>query len=198
MIDDTSALPAVWTSNESARESGAASTIAGVLEKDRAARDRERRVRHGSLLALACLLPLLLWAAAHGVTPLVRGAYALMAAGVAALVSAEWMYLDWSSQGLPGPVDVRSQLQATAFMLARQIRLLKTAPFWTSPVFAGAILIGVWMYGARTHAGAFLIWTLTAAGWVGVALGTAPARSRLSETKLELERLLRDLSSERV
>jgi len=194
MIDDTSALPAVWTSNEPARDGSAASAIARVLEKDRAARERERRVRHGSLLALACLLPVLLWAAAHGVTPLVRGAYALMAAGAAALVSAEWLYLDWSAQGLPGPVDARSQLQTTAFMLTRQMRLLKTAPFWTSPLFAGAILIGVWMYGARTHAGAFLVWTVTAAGWMGGALGTASARSRLSETKLELERLLRDLS----
>jgi hypothetical protein len=194
MIDDTSVLPAVWTANESARDSSAASAVARVLEKDRAARDRERRIRHRSLLAVVCLLPVLLWAAAHGVTPLVRGAYALMAAGAAALVSAEWMYLDWSSQGLPGPADARSQLQATTFMLARQIRLLQTAPFWTSPIFAGAILIGVWMYGARAHAGAFVVWTVTAAGWVGVALGTVPGRSRLIETKLELERLLRDLS----
>jgi len=194
MIDDTSALPAVWTSNESASESSQASAIAGVLERDRAARDRERRVRYGSLFALVCLLPLLLWAAAHGVTPLVRGAYALMAAGAAAMVAAEWMYLDWSTQGLPGPVDARSQLQTTAFMLTRQIRLLQTAPFWTSPLFAGAILIGVWMYGARTHAGAILVWTLTAAGWIGGALRTTRTRSRLSETKLEMERLLRDLS----
>jgi hypothetical protein len=79
-------------------------------------------------------------------------------------------------------------------MLARQLRLLKMAPFWTSPLFTGAILIGIWMYSARTQAGAFLVWTLTGAGWMGVALATAPARSRLSERKRELERLLRDLS----
>jgi hypothetical protein len=40
MIDDSSALPALWTSNESADDTSAASTIAGVLEKDRAERDR--------------------------------------------------------------------------------------------------------------------------------------------------------------
>ena len=130
MSDDTSPLPAIWMSGESTRN-GVASAIDAVLDKDRAARERDRRVRHGSLIAVTCLLPPLLWAAAHGVTPLVRGAYALMAGGVAVLVFAEWMYLDWSRRALPGPADARSQLQASAFMLDRQIRIT-AAPAPTS------------------------------------------------------------------
>ena len=193
MSDDTSPLPAIWMSGESTRN-GVASAIDAVLDKDRAARERDRRVRHGSLIAVTCLLPPLLWAAAHGVTPLVRGAYALMAGGVAVLVFAEWMYLDWSRRALPGPADARSQLHASAFMLDRQIRMLRTAALWTSPIFAGAVMIGAWLYGARTHSGAFLVWTLTAAGWLAAGLGTRSSQSRLSETKLEMERLLHDLS----
>jgi len=193
MSDDTSPLPAIWMSGESTRN-GVASAIDAVLDKDRAARERDRRVRHGSLIAVTCLLPPLLWAAAHGVTPLVRGAYALMAGGVAVLVFAEWMYLDWSRRALPGPADARSQLQASAFMLDRQIRMLRTAALWTSPIFAGAVMIGVWLYGDRSHSGAFLVWSLTAAGWLGAWLGTRSGQSRLGETKAEMERLLRELS----
>ena len=55
-------------------------------------------------------------------------------------------------------------------------------------------MIGAWLYGARTHSGAFLVWTLTAAGWLAAGLGTRSSQSRLSETKLEMERLLHDLS----
>jgi hypothetical protein len=79
-------------------------------------------------------------------------------------------------------------------MLERQIRMLRTAALWTSPIFAGAVMIGAWLYGARTHSGAFLVWTLTAAGWLGAWRGMRAGQSRLSETKLEMERLLHDLS----
>ena len=54
--------------------------------------------------------------------------YALMAVGGAVIVFAEWTYLEWSRQALPGPADARSQLQKTAFMLARQVMLMNTAP----------------------------------------------------------------------
>ena len=53
------------------------------------------------LFALALLVPTMLWGAAYGVTPLVRGAYALMAVGSAMIVAAEWIYLEWSRQALP-------------------------------------------------------------------------------------------------
>jgi hypothetical protein len=193
MSEDAGVLSAVWMSDHPLDKAGVKSTIDTVLDKDRAARARERRIRIGALVALACLLPMMLWAAAHGVTPLVRGAYALMAAGGAVIVFAEWMYLEWSRQALPGPADARSQLQQTAFMLSRQVMLMNTAPIWSSPVFIGVALIGVWLYRERTHAEAFVVWTLAAAGWLAIVLGTVAVRPRLNERRQEMERLLGEL-----
>jgi len=193
MSDDAATLSAVWMSGPPVDKERVRSAIDTVLEQDRAARDRERRIRVASLLALTCLLPMMLWAAAHGVTPLVRGAYGLMAAGCAVVVFAEWMYLDWSRQALPGPADARSQLQRTAFMLARQVRLMKTAPIWSSPIFVGVAMIGLWLYRDRTHFEAFVLWAITAASWLAPWLGTMSARSRLDERRVQVERLLSEL-----
>jgi hypothetical protein len=193
MSDDGRALSATWMSDDPVDKAGIRSAVEAVLDRDRAARERERRGRIGAVAALACLLPLILWFAAHGVTPLVRGAYALMAAGGAVIVFAEWIYLDWSRQALPGPVDARSQLQKTAFMLARQVMLLTTAPIWSSPIFVGVALIALWMFRERTHAGAFVLWAVTAAGWLALALGTIAARARLNERRQEMERVLGEL-----
>jgi hypothetical protein len=193
MSDDARLLSAVWMSDHPVDKAGVMSAIGAVLEKDRAARARERRIRIGALVALAFLLPMMLWSAAHGVTPLVRGAYALMAAGGAVIVFAEWTYLEWSRQALPGPADARSQLQKTAFMLARQVMLMNTAPIWSSPVFIGVALIGVWLYRERTPAEAFVVWTITAAGWLAAGLGTVAVRARLNERRQQMERLLDEL-----
>ena len=75
-----------------------------VLDEDRAARDKDRRthIAAGSVLALLC--PALLWCAAYGITPLVRGGYALMATGTAILVSTGWRY----SAGLGKPCPDQS------------------------------------------------------------------------------------------
>lgn len=193
MSDETRVLSAVWMSDQSVDKVGVMSAIDTVLDRDRAARARERRSRIGALVALAFLLPILLWSAAHGVTPLVRGAYALMAAGGAVIVFAEWTYLEWSRQALPGPADARSQLQKTAFMLARQVMLMNTAPIWCSPVFIGVALIGVWLYRERSHSEAFVVWAITAAGWLAAGLGTIAVRARLDERKQQMERLLGEL-----
>lgn len=191
MSDNAPSLSAVWMSDQPEDKERVMSAIDTVLAKDRAA--RARRIRVGSLSALACLLPAILWATAHGVTPLVRGAYALMAVGSAMVVLAEWMYLDWSRRALPGPADARSQLQRTAFMLARQVRLMRTAPLWSSPIFVGVAMIGLWLYRERSHSEAFVLWTITAAGWLAAWLGTVSARSKLNERRLQMERLLSEL-----
>ena len=193
MSDDARGLSAIWMSDHLVDKADVMSAIDSVLDKDRAARARERRNRLGALLALAFLLPMMLWSAAHGVTPLVRGAYALMAAGGAVIVFAEWIYLEWSRQMLPGPADARSQLQKAAFMLARQVTLTNTAPIWSSPVFIGVALIGVWLYRERTHAEAFVVWTITTAGWLATALGAVAVRARLNARKQQMERLLGEL-----
>jgi hypothetical protein len=193
MNDEAHVLSAVWMSEHAVDRARVLSAIDAVLDKDRAARARERKMRIGALAALVVLLPILVWAAAHGVTPLVRGAYALMAVGGAVIVFAEWTYLEWSRQALPGPADARSQLQKAAFMLARQVMLLNTAPIWSSPVFIGVALIGVWLYRERTHAEAFVIWTITAAGWLAMGLSTIAVRRRLNERKQQMEQLLGEM-----
>jgi hypothetical protein len=193
MSDDSLSLSAVWMSDHPVGKEHVMSTIQTVLENDRASRARERRIRIGSLLALTCLLPIMLWAAAHGVTPLVRGAYALMAAGSAAIVCAEWMYLEWSREALPGPADARSQLQRTAFMLSRQMMLLNTAPVWAAPIFVGVGMIGLWLYRERNHSEGFFLWIVMVAGWLGAWLGGASTRARLNEQELLMQRLLNEL-----
>ena len=67
--------------------------VNAVLNEDRAAREKDRWTNIGGGLSVALLCPALLWCAAYGITPLVRGGYALMAAGTAILVSTGWMYL---------------------------------------------------------------------------------------------------------
>src|SRR5688500_9025126 len=115
MNDDS--LPAVWIADAPIQKKTVLMAMNAVLSEDRACRDKERAIRIASVLVLALLCPALLWCAAYGTTPLVRGGYALMAVGSAVLVSTEWIYLAWSRQALPGPADARSQLQKTAFLL---------------------------------------------------------------------------------
>src|SRR5687767_9246253 len=108
MSDDS--VRAVWISGQPFDKATVMTAVHAALTEDRAVRDKERWLRIASVFAVAVLCPVLLWCAAFGRTPLVRGGYALMAAGTAVLVFAEWMYLDWSRQALPGPADARSQL----------------------------------------------------------------------------------------
>jgi hypothetical protein len=187
-------LSAVWMSESTASREDVMSAIDRVIDKDREARGRERRVRIGGLLAVALLVPATLWAAVYGVTPLVRGAYALMAVGTTVLAAAEWMYLAWSRQALPGPADARSQLQTIAFMLGRQIVLTRTAPLLSAPIFVGVALIGAWLYGNRTHEGAFALWTLVVAGWVLMARGAVSIHAKLDERRRHMERILAELT----
>ena len=191
--EETLSLSAVWMSAPPASQEDVMSTIACVLKRDRKRRERERRVRVGMLFALALLVPTMLWGAAYGVTPLVRGAYALMAVGSAMIVAAEWIYLEWSRQALPGPADARSQLQITAFTLRRQVMLMKTAPMWSAPVFIGVALIGAWLYRDRTQVAAFGLWAIAAAGWLLAGAGTISARTKLNARRQQLERLLSEL-----
>ena len=193
MNDDGFSLRSTWTSDASAINQDMAATVQSVLTRDRAMRARERRVRVTGIVALALFLPVLVWAGAHGVTPLIRGAYAMMAVGCGFLVAAEWLYLDWSGQSLPGPTDARSQLQKTSFMLARQARLVNMAPLWSSPIFIGAALIAVWMYRERTHAGALAVAVITVGVWIVSGRGAWSMSARLDHQRQAMEHLLKDL-----
>ena len=134
------------------------------------------------------MCPVLLWAAAHGKTPLVRGGYALMALGAGLAVFAEWMYLSWSRQALPGPVDARSQLQNTALMLFRQSALMRTAAVWCAPIFLGTIFIATWLYQERGHASGYLLWTTVAVAWSVSAVG---CRSMAAQVDRRRRRIVR-------
>jgi len=193
MSDDASALRTVWMSDSAAGEVNVRMTADRILDKDRADRLRERRMRVGGVVALTLLVPFLVWAAVYGVSPLVRGAYALMAAGCVAGVVAEWLYLDWSRRALPGPDDTRSHLQRTAFMLDCQIRLARTAVLWSSPVFIGAGLISVWLYRERTVAGAMALCALNIAAWIGSYVVASRYGAALDDRRRQLEAALADL-----
>ena len=192
MRDDS--LPAMWTGDPPMEKNTVLAAMQAVLDEDRACREKERAIRIVPLLALAILCPVLLWCAAYGISPIVRGGYALMAAGSAVLVSTEWIYLAWSRHALPGPVDARSQLQTTAFMLARQARLMKTALLWSAPVFIGGALIGVWIYQERSQAGGYLLWAIVGLTWGAVSVGGGSMGAKLDQRRFRMERLLTDLT----
>jgi hypothetical protein len=169
------------------------SAVEAALRQDRAGRDKERRIRTVSVLALAVLFPVLVWCAAHGITPLVRGGYALMAAGAAILVYAEWTYLEWFRQALPGPADARSQLQRTSLLMSRQANLLRTTPLWSAPVFVGTAMIGLWLYQQRSQVGGSLLWAGLGAAWVVMVVGGLSKGRALDRRRSRMEQLLNDL-----
>jgi uncharacterized membrane protein len=186
-------LSEVWMSAPSANPENMGSTVDRILDRDREARDRERRGQAAAVFALALLVPVTLWAAVYGVAPLVRAAYALMAVGTALLVTSHWMYLAWTRQALPGPADARSQLQTIAFVLGRQLMLARMAPVLTAPVFIGVALIGVWLLEHRTYGTAAVVWTSVVAGWIVMTRGGAALYARLDERRLHAERVLAEL-----
>ena len=190
MSDDS--LPAVWTSDPPPRREAVMTAMNAVLDEDRAARDKDRRIHIACGLALAVLCPALLWCAAYGITPLVRGGYALMAAGTAILVSTGWMYSAWSRQALPGPVDSRSQLQKSAFLLSRQANLMRTAPLYCAPVFIGTALIGSWIYQQRSACRGLRV-VGARRGGVADRLNGWHSSAKLDERRARMEQLLSDL-----
>ena len=193
MTDKAFPLQTIWMSQTTPSQDTLPTTVARILEKDRAERRRERQMGTAGAAAMVSLVPFLIWAAAYGITPLVRVGYALMAAGCLAGVVANWLYLDWSHRALPGPDDTRSQLQRTAFMLESQVWLARTAPLWTSPVFIGVLLICVWLYRERTLASALTIGTVDVAAWIGGGVAVARAVAELGRRRRRLDEALADL-----
>lgn len=190
MNDDV--LRALWQSNP-ATGSPSPSAMRAILEKDRALRDRERRARMACVVMLGVLCPVSIGCAAFGVTPLIRGAYALMGTGVAFGGAAEWMYLAWSGQAMPGPRDTRSQLQKTAILLSREASLFKTAPFWCAPVFLSVACIGVWTYEARSHREAVALWVLAGTAWAISSTIVYVKGRTLDSRRSQLEQILDEL-----
>ena len=191
MNDD--ALRAIWISNQPAHEESLMTTVAAVLEEDRADQQKERLARFGAAVVRGLLCPALLWFTAFGKTPLVRGGYALMAVGAAVMLSAEWMNRTRSRKALPGPVDTRSQLQTTASLLSRQVTHYRACAVWSAPVFLGAALIGAWIYQERSQTAGAALWLAIAAAWVAASIMTSSKGRKLDERRARMERLLSDL-----
>ena len=191
MRDDS--LPVFWMSDEPVSKEAVTRAVQHALDDDRISRQKDRSIRAASLVVVALLSPLLAWAATHGVTPLVRLGYLFMAAGVAIMITAEWIYLAWSRDALPGPVNTRSQLQRSAYLLERQAHLLRTAPFWSAPIFLGAMLVITWIFRERSHAEAYLLWFVLAAAWFGAGFAARAKWPMLEGQRRRLERLLADL-----
>jgi hypothetical protein len=187
-------LPAIWISDQPVSRDALMTAMNAVLNEDRAACGRDRGIRIAAGLTLTLLCPTLLWCAAHGITPLVRGGYALMAAGTAILISMEWMYFVWSRQALPGPADTRSQLQKGAFLLSRQANLMRTAPLYCAPIFMGTALVGTWIYQQRSATEGYLLWALIATAWFLASVGGISTARKLDERRVRMERLLSDLT----
>ena len=77
------ALRAVWVSHPDTHKENLMTLMNAVLDEDRAACEKDRWVRVAAVIAVGLLCPALLWFAANGRTPLVRGGYSLMAMGTA-------------------------------------------------------------------------------------------------------------------
>jgi len=192
MNDDV--LRAAWLSRAANDdETVSTSTIGAVLHEAHLRSQRERGVRILLASALLLLCPVLLWAAAHGRVPLIRGAYALMAAGVGIGVFAEWVWLRWSRLVAPGPVDMRSQVRTIVSVLASQSQLLRAALFWCAPIFAGAGMIAYWIAqavsvteGVALAVGIGVAWTIAAAKSRAKARAIDEQRSRFEQVLAEL------------
>ena len=193
-MNNDDSLPALWMSDPPVDKEAVMTAMNAVFDEDRAARDKDRRIRLCFVFALALFCPVLLWFAAYGISPLVRGGYALMAVGTAVVVVAEWIYLMWSRLALPGPADARSELQKGTFLLSRQASLARTAALWFAPIFIGTVLIGLWIYQQRSAAGGSLVWAIIGVCWVAVSLGGMSIGAKLDERRHRMERLLADLT----
>jgi len=195
MTDDASVLQAAWMSSPPTSGDQRRTTVDLILERDRASRLRERRQQIGAVIVMMLLVPVLVWAAVYGISPLVRTAYALMTVGCVAGVAAQWFFLDWSRRALPGPSDTRSQLRNSAFMLACQGWLARTAALWSAPVFVGVLLIGLWLYRERSAAEAVALFALDVGVWIATGIFVGRAGSVLARRRRQLEDALSDLDA---
>jgi hypothetical protein len=191
MTDESLLL--VWAGDGPLAKQQMLSAVHAALEADRATRRRELGIRLAGVAVLALLFPALVWCAANGTTPLVRGGYALMAVGTGILVFSEWIYLSWSRRALPGPIDARSQLENSALMLVRQSALLRTAGLWCAPIFVGTAFIATWLYQQRGHTAGYLLWTTAIVVWCLSVLGGRSKAAQLDQRCGRIEELLANL-----
>jgi surface polysaccharide O-acyltransferase-like enzyme len=85
-------------------------------------------------------------------------------------------------------------LQKTAFVLARQARLMRTAALWCAPVFVGTALIGMWLFHERSQAEGYMLWAIVGMGWGIILWGGAATGRKIDRRRVRIEQLLSDLT----
>lgn len=193
MHDD--ALVHAWIGSDDAPEEPVRRAVDAALAQDQLERQRGRWLRNLSLGSAALLWVALVWCAAHGITPLVRGGYALMAAGTAVMLFAGFSFASWKVQARPGAQDSLSQIHTSVVLLAREAMLARTAPCWCAPVFVGGLMIGWWVYAERSHVVAGVVWTAMVAGWMATLFGGAAMAREYDARRAQLERVISDLEA---
>ncbi len=165
-----------------------------ILDDDKASRKKDQRTNLWATPLQVILLPVLFWVTAIGKTPMVRAGYGLMAAGLAISLFAVWIFENWSRQALPGPVDMRTQLQKAAFLLSRQASLARSSPLWSAPLFVGGALIGTWAYQNRGLGHALALWLPLAFAFATLVRSCLKKAGAAEQQRARMEELLRDLS----
>lgn len=193
MHDD--ALVRAWMANDEAPGEPIRRAVDAALVQDRSEHDKGRLMRQLSLGCAALLWIVLLWCAAHGITPLVRGGYALMATGTAVMLFAGFSFASWKVQARPGAKDSLTQIHTSLALLAREATLARTAPAWCAPTFVGGLMIGWWVYAERSHVVAIVVWTAMVAGWIATLLGGSTIAREFDARRAGLERVLSDLEA---
>jgi hypothetical protein len=193
MHDD--ALVNAWMADADSSVEPVRRAVDAALARDESEGDRSEWIRNASLGTAAVLWVALIWCAAHGITPLVRGGYALMAVGIAVILFAEFAVLSWRFQARPGPSDSLTQIQTSITMLARQATLSRTALVWCAPIFIGGLMIAWWVYAERSHTSATVIAAAVVAGCAATLWGGSRMAREYDVRRAQLERVLRDLEA---
>jgi hypothetical protein len=189
------ALRAVWVSDQETHKENLMTVVNAVLAEDRAALAKDRWMQVAGLIAVGLLCPVLLWFAANGISPLVRGGYALMAAGTGLVLFASWLHRTWSREALPGTADARSELQKIGLVVSRQASLVRTAPIWCGPIFIGAALVGAWIYQERSATGGYFLWAFVGAAWVMNGITGLSKARKLALRRARIEAVLSEFDS---
>jgi len=193
MHDD--ALVHAWMADGDAPAPPVHRAVDAALAQDQLERDKGRMLRNLSLGCAAVLWVVLIWFAAHAITPLVRGGYALMAAGTAVMLFAGFSSASWKVQARPGARDSVTQIHTSVVLLAREATLARTAPAWCAPVFVGGLMIGWWVYAERSHVVAIVVWTAMVVGWLATLVGGSTMAREFDTRRAQLERVLGDLEA---
>ena len=188
-------LQQLWVSQDSGKnEENINMIVQRILDEDRAGQVRSGRC---ALVAVGWggLAVLLLGAAVTGKTSAVRAGYGMASIGMALALYEFLMMASLANRALPGPEDSQSQLRKIGYLLGQRNSLAKAAPWVSLLIFGGVALIGYWSFFERSVPGAYLLWTLAVAAWLGVWHRSTSTVRELHAKKREIEDVLAEWQS---